>query len=339
MKNIIIILVLFVAIAASAYSLGQIAVQNGSTVNFYTDLQTAVNAAPTGSDIYLPGTSYGKVNVAKKLNFYGTGHYPAATTTVATNIDTMNLQKGCDSSNFAGIKFNRIIPTYGTDTTKCISFNRCFINLFYATEINAKSIMRNYFFKESIIQQLSYGSWGIDTKFIECYFMNCFIGSNATYCSIDLSESSLYVNCIYLSTDVFGYTATSNVIKNSIFASSTLSGFGTGNTYQNNLCVNNVTSWGSNIALNNLVNKALSTIFVNVTANQAFSYSYDYHQKPDSPGKNYGTDTTDVGIYGSTTPYKENAIPIIPYINAYNTAVQTVNGKLEISVDVQSQTK
>ena len=43
-----------------------------------------------------------------------------------------------------------------------------------------------------------------------------------------------------------------------------------------------------------------------------FAYTYDFHLQPSSPGKNAGTDGTDIGIYGGMLPYNVGANPHFP---------------------------
>ena len=44
----------------------------------------------------------------------------------------------------------------------------------------------------------------------------------------------------------------------------------------------------------------------------AFSWSYDFHLQATSPGKNAGTDGTDIGIYGGMLPLEPGTNPHFP---------------------------
>jgi hypothetical protein len=78
-----------------------------------------------------------------------------------------------------------------------------------------------------------------------------------------------------------------------------------------------------------------------------FSYAYDFHLRADSPGKNAGTDGTDIGIYGGpfpwpdggSAPWQTSPVPAVPQITSLDTlnVVVPVNGTL--SVDVKASKK
>ena len=103
------------------------------------------------------------------------------------------------------------------------------------------------------------------------------------------------------------------IIENNIFYGAEPQG-GTGCVFNNNItymCINNTIPGSGNLGSGNLVN--MDPQFVNYpVAGGAFSYSYDFHLKSSSPGKNAGTGGTDIGIYGGIMPYEVGANPHFP---------------------------
>lgn len=102
------------------------------------------------------------------------------------------------------------------------------------------------------------------------------------------------------------------IIENNIFYGSEPQG-GTGCVFSKNLtymCVNNTIPGTGNLGSGNKVDQ--NPLFVNVPPAGGFSYSYDYHLQAGSPGKNSGTDGTDIGIYGGMMPFEVGANPYIP---------------------------
>jgi hypothetical protein len=303
----------------NSYSFYRVAVQKGDVVTFYTTLQAAVDAAAPGSDVYLPGTGYDVINLSKKLNFYGTGHYPSETdATGVSYITTLSLKSGADSSTFCGLYINGV---QCSSNQKNLVFKRCKISSYYGSYT-----MTNVTLTESYLGSIS-------AHFTDCIVQKCFITGQFN----NTTQNCILTNNVFITGYIFS-TATNNLIKNSIFTNNLIYP-GTGNFYESNLFVPNITDFGNNGIKNNLVNKTLSVVFVNVGSTNTFSYNYDYHLKSDSPGKNYGTDGTDVGIYGTSNPYKENAVPEIPHITKSILSSETINGKLPVEIQVEAQTK
>jgi hypothetical protein len=135
-------------------------------------------------------------------------------------------------------------------------------------------------------------------------------------------------------------TIYSSVIRNNIFLEDrnpyifTNNG-STGNSIYNNVFVISNVNWGSNSSSDNYFGIPQSDIFVNQTGN-SIDYTHNYHLK--NPEKYIGTDGTQVGIYGGTTPFKEKGLPSNPQIIKKTIAEQTdANGNLKVDVTVKAQ--
>ncbi|HNW71202.1 MAG TPA: hypothetical protein PKI01_12410, partial [Bacteroidales bacterium] len=64
----------------------------------------------------------------------------------------------------------------------------------------------------------------------------------------------------------------------------------------------------------------------------------NFHLQPGCLGIAAGTDGTDLGIYGGSTPWKENSIPASP--NVYIKSVDTrnnPNGQIDVMYKVKAQ--
>jgi len=80
-----------------------------------------------------------------------------------------------------------------------------------------------------------------------------------------------------------------------------------------------------------------SSIFVKQSGT-TFDYNHNYALKPTAPGKNAGDDGTDVGIYGSTNPYKTSALPSNPHISFKDIPASTLpNGTIPLKIRVTAQ--
>ena len=141
MKNFCLLLAaIFIAITFSTNAQVRIAVQDGANATFYTDLATALNAAPAGSSVYIPGGTFdtGGFHLNKSLKIYGAGHYPENTSATGKTIinNWLFLITGADNSLISGLEFSAGIyfgddPSNQTDTGKdsiscliCLSFSK-----------------------------------------------------------------------------------------------------------------------------------------------------------------------------------------------------------------------
>ena len=94
-----------------------------------------------------------------------------------------------------------------------------------------------------------------------------------------------------------------------------------------------------NTGVNNQID--VDPLFVNVSST-TFDYAYDYHLQATSPGKNAGTDGTDIGIYGGAypfpsggeVPWQTSIKPYMPQILEMNVlnAVIPLNDTLQVQV-------
>ena len=81
----------------------------------------------------------------------------------------------------------------------------------------------------------------------------------------------------------------------------------------------------------------LSDIFFSYSGNGNFSYLDNFHLKSECPGVGAGTDGTDLGIYGSSSPTSEGWIPSNPHIYFKQINTQTnSSGTLPVQIKVRT---
>ena len=108
------------------------------------------------------------------------------------------------------------------------------------------------------------------------------------------------------------------------------------NYFQNN-AFNNAPGFpdGSNTGLGNWNSINPGTFFVSQSGT-TFSYTQNYHLQ--APLTYIGTDGTQIGIYGTTIPYKEGAVPINPHVQTKTIGTTTSSiGELNINIRVAAQ--
>ncbi len=321
--------------------LGQsrIAVVNGSTstLKVYSTLDSALKMASNGDYVYLPGGSFPADTINKKLFIFGAGIcQDSSTATSITNIiGSMVITNLASGGQLEGCYITGDIK-FGTSSSDQEIQNyivkRCYvdgnISIGY-TLINQNS--KNNFFLENIIN----GEL-IARSSINNYFQKNIIRlgvENANYSFFEnnlIGLSTNYYNIIYYCNNtLFKNNIITNSINNSVIA----------NSY-NLTFINNLSNTGTNIPNDQISsgNKtaSLDSIFIDISNTNIFKRNF--RLKSFSPGRNMGTDATDVGIYGTTQPTKTGWIPTNPHISFKSVAQQTdVNGILKATFKVKAQ--
>jgi hypothetical protein len=326
----------------SIYAFGQkqIVVQNG-TARSFESLTMAIDSANAGDTIYIPGGGFNILSstIDKTLHWRGVGHYPDSTTATGhTQItSTLYFTGNCDNSTFEGIYFSAGLTFGSTDDEAInIKIKRC-----HAAGITLRKITEGnpdlYFqITESVIANLN--------------------GKNASRCLVE--KSLLFGTIQYFHWSIFNHNSTG-------FNRSTYSDYSIGDCI-NCQFKNNVFAYGHgfyrskncnlqyNMFVNALPYNATTSVltgnnnieyigyynsFVEGGALSSFSYVNDYHLKAGSPGIGAAEDGTNIGIYGTTMPYKDGAVPYSPHIRLVDIENQAVNGELGVKITVAAQEK
>lgn len=314
----------------------QIAVQSGSTARFYTTLSMAIDSAPAGATITLPGGLFDIDNrlVTKPLRLVGIGHKASANPQgMYTQISgTLRIGAGANNSRIEGIYFAQAvhIGLASDDTTvQQITLSRCH-------------------FTDKLL--LSDSPWPSQQLMVhECVLSDVDGGQTAGVLMLknivkgqvaSFGSQTTFRNNLFLSTSaVPGFDRVAgSTFENNLF----LRGFDNIRqcTLTNNLFVQGYSyDFGAadNIPSGNLIDVPYANLFINAPQ-PVFDYSYNYHAASTSPGAAAGTDGKEIGIYGTALPFKDNCTPDIPHIDAVSIGSATDNqGRLSISIKVSAQ--
>ena len=333
MKKTIQIMLLLVLGSNVLNAQNLIAVENGGNSTFYTNLDSAIINAQSGSTVYIPGGSFAlNAPINKLLYIVGVGHHPDSTS--ATNfsylIGDFNLNSGSDNGYLTGVyingSFNIVTAINNYSVSRCnilaVNFNVNTITNIAFSENNVRGVVSiggsaNNLFSNNIVN-----GFIINIGPENIFSNNIFMASGSCYwgCNGPLKfQSSLVENNIFIGI-TYGLAECSNSIFNR-------------NLFIENIGFPN----GSNLGSNNIVNQIQDSIFISQTGN-VFSYTDNYHLKPTCLGKNAGTDGTDVGIYGGLFPWKEGSIPSNPHIQFKNISGSTnSSGALPVNIRVEAQ--
>ncbi|NVO21224.1 MAG: hypothetical protein HXX13_16095 [Bacteroidetes bacterium] len=343
-KQINLLSILFMLITFNLHAAILTVSNNTSNPGQYSSLQTAINTASANDTILVAGssTSYGDISIGKTLILFGAGYhnqYGNNTTIGNLTLYRTNLYISASGSKIVGFIASQIFAngnfSGSVDTTATINnivIERCQISLitFGGTSIQ-KSSFNNDTIRNCII------SSGINTgeycqyngnctyltsvlKFRNIYVHNnIFNGASissdhATFPSV---VSGFYVrNNVFINrlSNCFGTAFPSIVIENNIFYAASPQGGATCSLTKNItfMCLDNNIPGSGNLGSGNKINQ--NPLFVNypLAGAVAFSYNHDFHLLAGSPGKNAGTDGTDIGIYGGWSPFDVGANPYIP---------------------------
>lgn len=329
---------------SSTFVLGQRAfVRQNVTTNVYYRVDSVFLTAQVGDTIYLPGGSY-QVNslvLDKRLTIIGAGHYPDSTSaTYSTTLSgTIAFVGGSSFSSLTGVAVtgNIYVGTNpANNTVTNLSISRCktasiILNYDYWNPGNASFI--------SIKENMIYGEVrGCNAQFVSIE-NNLVNGSVSFFNSNMLTKNNTFLGGIgcpaYVMDNVTNCTFENNIFMMSSPCGAYL-GTGNSNTFTNNVFNFSITfPNGTNIGSGNYTSVVFTGFFVNET-DFTLDYLSDYHLQ--SPGTYLGADGTQVGIYGTTQPYKPGAVPFNPHIRFKSIAPSTnPNGDLLINIQVGAQ--
>ncbi|TVQ06573.1 MAG: hypothetical protein EA361_19545 [Bacteroidetes bacterium] len=339
MKKLLLTSFAITLLALGGFSQTHIAVQSNGEASFYSNFANALAAATAGDTIYLPGGNFyiGTINIDKKLTIIGVGHYPEYTQASGiTQLDgTIRFVEGADHSQLQGVYLTgNIILGSGlaNQVVNYLMVSRCNMsNIYLSYDGSAANDAMHLYFSENVIRSTVYGGY---VQYVQ--FSKNIIGGGLR----NLNSNAIVRNNIFLTTSS-GYLAylESVVFENNVFLSTANPiGFSTATcTFNNNIFVNNFSLPVGFSGSGNVVNKPFSQIFVNHTGG-SFSYESDFQLAETSEGIGAGTDGNDIGIYGTSVPYKEGAVPFNPRIVSGQISPETdEDGNIQININVEAQ--
>lgn len=318
-----------------------IVVQSGNDITVYytTCLDEAVNDAPNGAVIYLSGGYFSfcqsNTKIEKKLQFIGAGYHPLGTlATGTTNItNTIKVESGGAGTSFTGIKFNDMLGAADE-----IVIWRC-----YFIKLETTGTCNNWIVDECIFNQIagtstykfvnlnllrsvqtsmtngvnSYSLRHVNNSKVEnCIFLGN-VSNRLDMCNNNTISNSLF----YTSSSYFYYTSSNNTTHRNFLAGTSYNGISSTDNFDNN----------------SMFNQSLQSHFVKYTTGDNFKFDADYHIKSGSAAKEYGTDGTDLCIYGTSEPFKDNAVPYNPFVEFANIATKSEGGAIKVKIKVNAQ--
>ncbi|MDL2314938.1 hypothetical protein LJC16_01625 [Bacteroidales bacterium OttesenSCG-928-C19] len=311
----------------------------GNNARLYTDLETAVNGANSGDYLYLSGGTYditstwkgydGKGSytnylvIDKPLHFVGAGYRQGADTPYIKG-GRFAFRKSASGSSVTGLLMENLYLDSVSNAR--ISRSKVSNHLYLCgvglngiiTECELYSITNLYNFTN--LSGDAYYSYTISKNIIE----NQNIGNGGLY------NATIKNNIVRMYISAKNSTIENNIVLNPNKTSTTIGG-------ENSVVRNNILLYDK-IALGqggdysgNMEELNPEDVFMDF-ANK------DYRLKETCPGKNAGTDGTDIGIYGTEYPFKDSRIPSIPcFLNKSIASETEADGKLKVNITIEAQ--
>ena len=313
-----------------------IAVEHNGVSSFYADLPTAVAAATNGDNIYISGGTYvlsANLDINATVNIYGAGYTvdsTLATGATIINYGTNTLSLNGSGTTISGIQF---IGQPGSGLTfghlnsvNNILVKRCSgaASYFPLTAFPCNNI----YFSECIVSLFTLSNC-TNTTIDKCIINGGIQNSGPT---------TVVSNSLFMGTGGYSIAFDSATYKNNIFLGTSNLLIGSTGQFYNNIIANFASGCLSGLVdVNNIYNIGTSNIFVSYSGS-SYSEQDNYHLLSACPGRNAGTDGTDLGIYGTSIPFKAGGVPINPHLSFKQINSQTDgNGNLQINVTVNAQ--
>ncbi|MEO8591302.1 MAG: hypothetical protein ABI432_18125 [Flavobacteriales bacterium] len=330
----------------------RIVVEHAGNVQVFTDLTEAILAAENNADLYLSGGTFlvpGGFALDKTLHFIGAGIHNDSTAATGATILTADgsayfrLTTGASGSSFSGIRFSTpgsntcfgLGTGLGDQNVESVEFHRCVFPQRVDLGAVAPTASSSAFIE--CVFNAALNGYDSEAQFTRCIF-DYQAGTGAEITSFGTSGLSM-LNCVCLGTRVGNCEGAT--VSNSIFTRTTAPFWQSdGMTMTNNLVVcDALTSNMSGFTESgNILSVPVESIFMS-EGDTDYQFSDDLHLQSTCPGVGAGTDGTDIGIYGTDSPYKEGAIPHTPHFRRVEIAPGTnAAGNLPVNVHVAAQT-
>lgn len=338
-------------IGSAQAQLQRIVLQGTGAPQVFTDINEALAAAQPNDKLYLSGgvfSSSEHIVINMPLHLIGAGVHPDSTSvTSTTTISTVNsswdiiITTAASGSSFTGIRFNAGgYVYYGNDATDDdptgLVFQRCvFDDRIYMTH-DENSASPSSMFDECIFYSLIVAGNGVNATLTKC-ILDYQAGTGAEVSGFGTGGLTMR-HCICMGTRVGN--SPNAIVEDCVFTRTSAPFWqSNGATLTNNLCVS--ASLTSNMtagpAIGNVLGVDPANVFVNET-NDDYEFTDDVHLAASSTGIGMATDGTDVGIYGTNSPYKPGAVPYNPHFRGATIATATnPNGDLPVNIRVAAQ--
>ena len=317
----------------------RIVVQSSGDPQVFSSIYDALAAAQPDDKLYFSGGSFladTGFTVSIPLHFIGAGIHPDSTNVTGATILTTGggedfvFTTGAGGSSFTGIVFNPAgAINYGTngdnDDPVGMVFERCSFQFLRLGQV--ESATSSSTFNECVFYNGLSGYGGdatVDRCVVQGGHVNVFRPSGLILRNsvvlgqrLQNSENSIVQNCVFTYDGAPLWQVSEVQITNCIINSDVM--------FSNS---------SNNVETNTIYGQTPSATFVS-EADGLYQFTDDLHLLPGSPGIGAGNDDTDIGLYGTSSPYKPGNVPYNPHYRQASIATATdANGDLPVTIKV-----
>jgi hypothetical protein len=325
------ILTIFIFLFASSVCCAKIwrVNNNAGVVADFTTAQAAHNAAASGDTIMIEpsATTYGSLNVTKKLIIFGVGYYlnvanPNSPITKNSLISGPSFNTGSSGSVIAGMVHDGVF-TMGINASNITIIRNAGFPISLGNNINNILINSNM-------------NIGVTAKNISSS-SNVIIANNfLSYVDIDATPIGVVVsnNVFYSSIKCLGQIFSNNIFMNGSTPDITSS------IVSNNIDCRLPGSTGFGTSNGNKGNISPQDVFVGGTVNGnnfTVSYDGDLVLKATSPAKAAGIGGVDCGMFGGSSPYVLSGLPPVPLLTKFvSSGIGSNTTPIQITISAKS---
>jgi len=296
----------------------------------YQVLQDAIDAASAGDiiQIHPSATNYGNAIINKQLKLVGLGHNPVTNDQGLTaKLSYLRFTGNSANSEVSGLTIINTLTTTGTinhaENIHIVHNKISTISISNNTGLLDSWIVEgNYITNTTVSISSNASSWTIKNNFITGALYNLNVTdvvlNNIFFSASNATSDNIFVNCdqTIISNNIF--ITNGNMTT---FAMPSCTNLNLNNNLTYSYVGNTMTTLPGTANLDNT-----NPMFISVSAgNEGDFYNNDYHLNTSSSGINYGTDGTNIGVYGNAFSFdmygRPDAMPYSTTMSISNTVV------------------
>jgi len=322
--------------------LQRIVLQGSGSAQVFTSIYDAVAAAEPNDKLYFSGGVFladSGLTLTFPLHFIGAGIHPDSASVTGSTILATNgsadfiFSTGASGSSFTGIQFNPGGELYygidgNDDDPVDMVFERCSFKFFRLGRVEPSTSSST--FNECIFNGGVSGYGGtatIERSVVQGGPINVFRPSGLTLRNsvvlgqrLQNSDNSIVQNCVFTYAGAPLWQVSGVQITNCIINGTGMFSNSSGNT-----------------ETNTIYSQTPAMTFVGET-DGAYQFTDDLHLLPGSPGIGAGNDGTDIGLYGTSSPFKPGNVPYNPhFLDATIAPATNPDGSLPVNIRVAAQ--
>lgn len=298
----------------------------------FNSVQAAIDAAAPGDSILISGSdiNYGSITVNKRLHILGPGYNPDKDFPTRAQLGSISINADASNSSFSGLVFSSFDDSQWASG---IRIRGCQFSSLQAGSNFTSLVSKEWLIENNIIQSSvsGYGSTYGDHEFI---FRN-----NIFFSSLNSFSSSIITNNLFVASGQAFSAINLCLITNNIFYGKNPAG-ATNSVFSNNITFSTGSDnlpYASNTGLTNLIGENPQFVDAPEPFNISswnFNFAWNFSLANSSPGKNAGSDGSDIGLFGGFG-YNPSGAPALPVVTTFSiiNAVINPNGKLNIQVE------